>query len=208
METVLQWGLYCITMILIPFIYWCIDEKKCLCVGIPILFSVWVGLINILAGLLVGGIILCSYFFVIRRGLLRRPLEALRAAYSPRAGMLASAVLAFIMILYRPSPELLLPGGMILGLGTGYILCKRHVGFSAAVNREGAAKYALLLARFVLGMAGLAALFIVTGKITDLFIDSGNYDLIVFMRFVLLAFWISAIAPWLFCKIKLASNER
>jgi len=313
MEAVLQWGLDFIRfvqsyanppltmffriitelgspavyLILLPLVYWCIDEKKGLHLGVTILISAWVNIMlkfvldqprpffpgydpdlgmiaekmggfpsghaqnslvlwiiiaswgkkkcffglagffclligfsrvylgvhfptDIFGGWLLGGIILCIYFLAGRR------IEALLAVGGPRAGMLASAALAFIMILYRPLTEMLIPGGLILGLGTGYFLCKSRIGFSACVNqkiesiesesnesadihdRSKRNCYLILLARFVIGMAVLVLLFIASGKAIAIFNDSGNYQLIVFLRYALIAFWVSAGAPWIF----------
>ena len=260
MELVLQWGLDCIRsiqwyanppltvfmrlitglgssyayMVLLPLLYWCIDEKKSLRLGMAVLISAWLnvmlklalnqprpffpgydpslGLIaekmggfpsghaqnslvlwiiiaswgkkkwhfalagflclfiafsrvylgvhfptDIVGGWFVGGIVLCGYF------LAGKKIEETLAAYTPRAGMIASAALAFFMILYRPVVDMLMPGGLLLGLGIGYVLCKRRIGFNAAVLNENAViKYLMLLARFVIGMAGLVLLYIVT----------------------------------------------
>ena len=264
-------------LVLIPFIYWCIDEKKSLRLGIAVLISAWLnftlkylldqprpffpgydpslGMIaekmggfpsghaqnslvlwiiiaswgkkklhyilaalfclligfsrlylgvhfptDILGGWFFGGIVLCGYFLAGSR------IEALLTAHGWRAGMMASAAIAFIMILYRPSADVLMPGGIILGMGTGYILCKRYIGFTAALNKKNAVRYLILLTRFISGIAIMALLYIATGKISAMFRDTGNYQLIVFLRYVIVALWVSAGAPW-FCKLLHLANS-
>ena len=306
MEAILQWGLdfirwiqtganppltMCIKIItelgsaavyiiLLPLIYWCIDEKKCLRLGTIILISIWLNIVlksvldqprpffenydpsvgiihermggfpsghaqnslvmwaiiaswgkqkrfysiaalfclligfsrvylgvhfptDVLGGWLIGGILLAVYFCTEKR------IEALLAAHSPRAGLIACAALAFVMILYRPFIELLMPGAMILGLGTGYYLCRFHIGFTASAlsNRTGVFKYLALAVRFLLGMTVMVLLFVLTEKIMVKLKGSGNYPLFMFLRFVLFALWISAGAPWLFRFLRLAENN-
>jgi membrane-associated phospholipid phosphatase len=305
MESILQWGLDCIRLIqssanppltllmkiitnlgstvvyiiILPFIYWCVDEKKSLRLGTVVLVSVWLNLFlkfmldqprpffvnydpslgmisetlggfpsghaqnslvlwviiaswvnkkwlwgvaacfcllvgfsrvylgvhfptDVFGGWLIGGILLGVYF------LIGKQIETLLAEQSPRMGLLACAALAFIMILYRPSAVLLMPGAMLLGLGTGYYLCKHKIGFSADAlcGRVGIAKYLVLLVRFLLGITVLFLWYIVTEKLMVKFEDSGNFNLFVFLRFGVIALWISAGAPWLFRSIKLTDS--
>jgi membrane-associated phospholipid phosphatase len=316
METILQWGLDCIRLIqssanptltiivriitqfgsttaylvLLPLLYWCIDEKKSLRLGTVILISAWVNLslkflldqprpffegydpsvgiigermggfpsghaqnslvmwfiiaswakekkyyraaiggaalfclligfsriylgvhfpTDVFGGWLIAGIILCGYFLAGKR------IEAFFTAHGPRSGLIACAVLTFIMILYRPSADILMPGGMLLGLGTGYFLCKRYVGFSASVfvDKSGGdtgghagKKYLILFIRFVLGMAGMVVLRTALEKAVAIFENTGNYNLVVFLHYVLLALWVSAGAPWLFRILRLAKG--
>ena len=158
---------------------------------------------DVFGGWLLGGLVLCGYFLAAPR------IESLLAVGSPRAGMIASAALAFAMILYRPSTELLVPAGLILGLGAGYSLNRQRIGFaaSAVFGRTGTMKYLTLLARFVLGMAGMLALIMASGKIDSIFSASENYPLIVFISCVMLTLWVSAGTPWLFCRIRLAGDD-
>jgi len=305
MEALLQWGLDCIRLIqswanppltvfmriitslgssgayilLLPFIYWCVDEKKGLHLGLMTLISVWVnlslkfaldqprpffagydpsvGMINeglggfpsghaqntlvlltiisswltqkwayiaaailcllvgfsrlylgvhfptdVAGGWLIGGILLAVYFLANKR------IEALLVKSGFRGGIYACAALAFIMILYRPSVALLMPGGMLLGLGGGYCLCKQYFNFSASglSGRTGISRALTLLVRFLLGITVFALLYVVTGKITGNMNNSGNYQLVAFLRFAMLALWISAGAPWLFRFLRLAER--
>ncbi|MDR2718992.1 MAG: phosphatase PAP2 family protein [Treponema sp.] len=306
MEAILQWGLDCIRLIqtganppltacmkiitafgsaavyiiVLPLMYWCVDEKKCLRLGTTVLISVWlnialklaldqprpffegydpsVGMIgermggfpsghaqnslvmwaiiaswgkqkrlygivalfclligfsriylgvhfptDVFGGWIIGGILLAVYFLAGKR------IGALLAAHSPRAGLVACAALAFAMILYRPSAELLMPGAIILGLGTGYYLCRFHIGFTASAlsGRVGVFKYLTLAVRLLLGMTVVVLLFVLTEKIMVKFHGSGNYPLLMFLRFALFALWVSAGAPWLFRSLRLAENN-
>ena len=318
METLLQWVLDCIRLIqgwanppftifmrlitllgsagiyiaVVCFLYWCVDEKKGLHLGLMMLISLWINLslklaldqprpffpaydpsvgmiseqlggfpsghaqntlvaltiicswltglarrrafivaalvclligfsrvylgvhfpTDVIGGWLIGGIILAAYF------LARKRIEALIAKGGFRGGMYAGAALAFVMILYRPTSELpgfthgavllLMPGGMILGLGAGYNLCKYYLQFSASAigGRTGVFRLLVLLVRFLLGITVLALLFVVTEKIMGGIYNSGNYRLAAFLRFVLIALWISAGAPWLFRFLRLAER--
>ncbi|MDR2923878.1 MAG: phosphatase PAP2 family protein [Treponema sp.] len=309
MEEILQWGLDCIRqiqiltplsvtpgltmimraisgtgsaaiyMVLIPFVYWCVDEKKGLRLAVVLLISVWinfalkffldqprpffegydpsVGMVaetmggfpsghaqnslvawiliaswriiprlsravhfciaaflclligfsriylgvhfptDVLGGWLLGGIILAVYFAA------GKQIEAWLE--SPRAGLIAAAVLAFAMNMYRPSEYMLIPGGMILGLGIGCFLCRRYMDFNASLkDRAGKEKYLVLLVRYALGITAMVLLYAATGKAVNGLRDSGNYQLYVFTRCILAAIWFSAGAPWVFCKLRLA----
>jgi membrane-associated phospholipid phosphatase len=306
MESLWQWGLDCIRLVqtlasppltacmlaitslgtfaaylvLIPLVYWCIDEKNGLRLGIVMLISAWsnlalkflldqprpffegydpsVGMVaerfagfpsghaqnslvlwiiiaswgkkplyfvlaslfclliaftriylgvhfptDILGGWLLGGLILCIYFVAGKR------IEALLASGGNRAGTIACAAISFAMILYRPSVEVLVPAGLLLGMGTGFFMCRRYIGFTASLffGRTSTSKYLMMAARFALGIAGVVLLFKATESIDALFSSSGNYHLFFFLRFALLAFWVSAGAPLLFRLLRLAESD-
>jgi membrane-associated phospholipid phosphatase len=304
MEAILQWGLDCIRLIqgmasppvtlffriitemgsanayiIIPFIFWCVDEKKSFRLALAVFISAWLNLAlkmlvnqprpffeaydpslgmiterfggfpsghaqislvmwiiiaswgkkkwhyvaaalfcllvglsrvylgvhfptDVFGGWLIGGVLLCVYFLAGSR------IEKFLAGHGPRAGLIAGAALAFIMILYRPLADMVMLGGMILGLVTGYFLCTRYINFTAAScsGRSGAAKYLNLVVRFLLGITGLVLLFVASGKIINKFYPSGNDELFAFLRFALITLWVSAGAPWLFCLLRLAEK--
>jgi len=306
MEEILQWGLDCVRqtqtlaapgltlcmrvitnigssaiyMVLIPFVYWCFDEKKGLRLAVVLLISAWanlalkflldqprpffegydpsVGMVpvmlggfpsahaqnslviwmiiaswkiiprlsravhlclaaflclligfsrvylgvhfptDIFGGWLLGGLILAVYFLAGNR------IETWFKAHSPRTGLIAAAVLAFAMNMYRPSEYLLIPSGMILGIGFGCFLCRRYVDFNASLkDKTGAAKHLTLLVRYAVGITAMILLYVAAGKAVNGLRNSGNYPLYVFMRYVFTAIWFSAGAPWVFCKLRL-----
>jgi len=157
---------------------------------------------DVIAGWIIGGIILCGYFLV------NAKIEMLIENGGFRAGMIASAALSFIMILYLPSKELLMPGGAVLGLGTGYCINKKYIGFSsnAPFEKNGTEKYLALFARLLLGIAGFALIFFAGSKLIPQ--DSANYKLYGFIFAGLGGFWVSAASPYVFVKLKLAGTEQ
>jgi membrane-associated phospholipid phosphatase len=293
-------------VILLPLVYWCIDEKKGLRLGIAVLVSAWInislkfllnqprpffeaydpalGMIaeelggfpsghaqnslvkwfiiaswskrkwpyaaaalicllisfsriylgvhfptDILGGWMLGGLVLCAYFFLVKqlepqpdgesrgRGFLKECIE--RGGF--RAELMAAAAAAFIMILYRPSEEAIMPGGMLFGMALGYSLNKRYIGFksSGVLGKTGIAKYTVLACRFLLGIAVTALIFAAFEKITpenrfsgrestSLFGETSDYYLILyFLRFVCMGLWVCAGAPRLYCFLRLAEHN-
>ena len=307
METMLQWGLDFIRfvqtfasppltafmliltmlgstaayLILIPFVYWCIDEKKGLHLGIVVLASSWlnitlkyffdqprpffpnfdpsVGMINeflggfpsghaqtslvmwvfialwarkkwiwgiavsmclliafsriylgvhfptdVLGGWIFGGIILLAYF----------KLAPIAEKYLERGGIraciIASAAAAFIMIVNRPGEEPVIPAGLIFGLGAGYCLNKRYIGFKSSAffaNPGEKRNYFILFARFLPGVILLFLALLALGEILPRYQHFENYALLLFFGFGIAALWISAGAPWLFTKTRLAKAD-
>ena len=156
---------------------------------------------DVFAGWILGGIILCGYF------LLGKRIEALLVKGGIRAGMIASALVSFIMILYLPGRELLMPAGILLGLGAGYCLNRRYVGFVSenTLGRTGIVKYLILFVRFLLGITGFILVYIALGKILPG--EGGNQHLFGFIRYVLVGLWVSVAAPWVFVKLHLGGIE-
>ena len=266
---------------LIPFIYWCIDEKKGLRLGIVMIISLWINLAmkqlfdqprpffpnydasvnifglnekmggfpsghaqnslvmwciiaswgrkkwlcgsiaaivcllisfsrvfmgvhfptDIIGAWLIGGIIVCVYF------LAGKKIESLLSAHSTRVGMYACAVLAFAMIQYRPVPELLVPSGLLIGLGFGRHLC-RLTGFSVeTVGKTGIVKIFILAARFAVGMGGLVLLYFFSKDMILDMVGNSNFQLIVFIYSLLMAVLIFAGLPGLFCLLRLAGKN-
>jgi membrane-associated phospholipid phosphatase len=156
---------------------------------------------DLLGGWVLGALVLTAYF------LLADKIEAALVKGGFRIRMYAAAAAAFIMILYRPSPDLLIPGAVVLGMGAGYSLTCRYLHFSAApcFGRRGAAKFCTLLARFILGSIGMVLVFLILGKL-DPGEHSSYYQLFFFLRFVILALWIFTGAPWIFQHLHLAET--
>jgi hypothetical protein len=266
-------------MVLLPFLYWCIDEKKGLRLGLAVLISAWInmslkflldqprpffegydpslGMIgermgglpsghaqntlvllfiiaswlkkkrafvfaavlclligfsriylgvhfptDIFAGWVLGGVILCGYFVLGDR------IEAFLVKGGFRAGMIASAALSFVMILYLPGKELLMPGGTIFGLGIGYCLNRRYVGFAAnaLLGRAGIEKYLIFAVRMLLGITGFLLIFVAAGRLIPR--ESGNQNLYGFLQAALAGLWVSVAAPWVFVKLRLAGTVK
>jgi membrane-associated phospholipid phosphatase len=261
--------------LLLPVIYWCIDEKKGLKLGFIVFISVWVnltlkylfdqpqpffveydpsvGLINermgglpsghaqnsmvmlfviaswinkkwayisaaalvylisfsrvylgvhfpsdIIAGWIVACVILYGYY------LFSDSIEETLVQYGHRAGMIATAALAFLMIIYLPGTALLAPGGTILGLGLGYCLNKSYVGFTSTklFGKEGTDRCFFYFARLLLGFLGFALIYYLLGKFLPQ--DSANYKLYGFLQVAFPAFWVSYLCPLIFVRLKLA----
>jgi membrane-associated phospholipid phosphatase len=89
------------------------------------------------------------------------------------------------------------PIAVILGAGIGFILEFRYLRFDAS----GDAWKRLL--RFILGMAGLVVLRFGLGALFD-----DQQPLLVFrlIRYSVIGFWIGYLAPWLFIKLNLARS--
>jgi membrane-associated phospholipid phosphatase len=139
----------------------------------------------------------------------------------PRLQRILCAGLAFVMILYRPRPELLIPGALVLGLGLGYSLNLDRLRFRAAgdggdgpgpsgnteqsgnAEQSPGAQAAFRGLRFAAGMAGMALLFTLLGRLIPEE-SAALYPLLFFFRFALLGFWMSFAAPWLFLRLGLA----
>ncbi|MDR0877806.1 MAG: phosphatase PAP2 family protein [Treponema sp.] len=313
MEALLQWGLECIRaiqtiasppltvfmkavtflgtipayLILIPLIYWCVDEKKAFRLGMALMISAWVNLTlkylldqprpffpgydpavaliseshggfpsghaqnslvlafvlaswgkkklwyaaaafftlligfsrlylgvhfptDLFGGWVLGGIILTGYF------LLTPNIEKALARGGLRPALWTTAAAAFIMILYRPSESLLMPGAVVLGMGAGYSLVSHYLGFTAGCQRNGAIKFFTLLIRFMLGITVTFLIFVLSAKLEPKIVTqaaarntAADYSqLFVFIRYGIIAFWISAGAPWLFIRLKLANSEK
>ncbi|MCL2608753.1 MAG: phosphatase PAP2 family protein [Treponema sp.] len=267
-------------MLLIAFLYWCVDDRKSVHLGIMLLISAWVNLIlkllldqprpffpgfapelgiagadfggmpsghaqnslvlclilaswirktwfyalaglfclamafsriylgvhfptDIVGGWLVAGLLALAYFLGFR------PVEEFFANYSPRAPLVAVAALSFAMILYRPVPDILLPAGLILGLGLGFYLCRRHVAFVpfSTFGRIGLARHLTYFTRFTMGTAGLALLLFLPRGILARFEGSGNYNLLTFAHYALVGLWVTLGAPWLFRLTRLSESN-
>jgi hypothetical protein len=155
---------------------------------------------DVLAGWILGGVILCGYFLLSDR------IENLLVKGGSRVQMIAVAALSFAMILYIPAKEILMPGGTLLGFGLGYCLNKRYIGFStnALPERVDNKKYLILLARLLLGLAGLILIFLRLDSFVPF--AGSNRNLYSFIVTMLAGMWISIAAPWIFIKLRLAGS--
>ena len=282
MKAVTQLGSANAYLIMIPLVYWCIDERKGLRLGLTILVSAWANVslkflfsqprpffpaydpsvdicmirepyggfpsghaqsslvlwtiaaswfkkkyiyfiaaliclvvsfsrvylgmhfpTDILGGWLIGGVVLCGFF------LLGPIIEKLLIKGGYRAWIIAAAAMSFIMILYRPAKDILLAGGMMLGIGAGYTLNSKYVGFSGSAifseSKSNGAKFLILAARFIIGMAILQAVVILGSKFGPQE-DSSVFELFYFIKYAVAALWVGVGAPWVFTKLRLAKS--
>jgi membrane-associated phospholipid phosphatase len=165
---------------------------------------------DIFGGWIAGAVLLALYFSFAGR------LEALLAGLNPRYRMIIAALAAFLINASGVGAD---QGGLFLGLCCGCSLMNRHTGFAAdAPVRDKKPGAAILLARYVLGAAGAALLYLVLKTLLpgegSLFADlpfwgaaSPYHELGRFLRYGALAFWVSAGAPWLFCRAGLAERR-
>jgi hypothetical protein len=201
-----------IYLFLLPpfFIYWCINEKAGLQLSITALLCIWIIFlygqfkektpVNIDFRWIIIAVVFCVYIF------LGKKIDALLSKGGLRAYMITAAVASFLMILYHPSFEFVLPGGILLGLSIGYCLNKRYIGFKSSdvLNRKGIVKWIFLLVRFVLGTAVLALIVFRINEIIPQ-IPNDQYILIYgFLCYAIMSLWVSVAAPWLFIKLNLA----
>ena len=200
--------------LLLPFfIYWCVNEKVVLQLGIVVVLSIWAIFlyrhlnekihISMDIRWIIVAIIFCGYL------LLRNKIEALLSKFGFRGFMIASAAASFLMILYLPSLEFVFSGGIMFGLGTGYCLNKRFIGFKSAdvLQRKGIVKYLTLFARFIIGTAALALILLRVEKFMPLIAERQNIYLYCFLCYAVLSLWVSVAAPWAFIKLRLAETS-
>jgi membrane-associated phospholipid phosphatase len=154
---------------------------------------------DLLGGWILGALVLCGYFFLSGR------IKNLLLRGGQRLQMIASAVAAFVMILYRPSVEMLMPGAVVLGMGLAYSVTANRLHFrsTAMFGRKGPAKLLTLGGRYLIGIAGIALVFVVFSRVEPEK-SSAFYALFFFLRFVLLEFWIYLCAPWCYQRLNLA----
>ncbi|MDR0670044.1 MAG: phosphatase PAP2 family protein [Treponema sp.] len=155
---------------------------------------------DLLGGWILGALTLTAYFLAGDR------LKAALIRGGRRFQMILCSALAFVLILYRPRIEMLMPGALILGLGLGCGLNYSHVGFRAAgagAGTRGPARFLKLGLRFAAGMASLIILFALLGRLAPEE-HSPLYPLFFFARFALAGFCVCPAAPWLFLRLRLA----
>jgi membrane-associated phospholipid phosphatase len=155
---------------------------------------------DLFGGWILGGLVLAGYF------LLGKKIEDTLARGGPRVQRLAAAGAAFIMILYRPQTELLMPGAFVLSMGLGYSFTARRLRFSAegVFGRTGAARFLTLGGRFITGIAGMILIFAVFERL-DLG-ESPYHLLFSFFGLLIPGFWVYSGAPWLFQRLRLAEQ--
>ena len=158
---------------------------------------------DVLGGWLVGAVLLCAHF------LAGDKIEAFLRERAPRVPLVALSAVSLAMIASGPSVDVAVPAGLLLGMGVGFYLCGRGVGFSASspLGREGMAKFLVMSGRFAVGIAGLVLLFALTEKLSAGFGASPNFRLFIFVRYAALALWITLGAPAVFRILHLGEND-
>ena len=97
-------------------------------------------------------------------------------------------------------------GGTVLGMGIGYCINRRYIGFTSNMQEKIAfKKYFIFFTRVLLGLSGFLLIFLGIEKILPH--ESNNINLYRFMQTALAGFWVSAAAPWAFIKLHLAKTE-
>jgi len=198
------------------FIYWCVNEKIGLQLGIVILLIIWTLFLyrdlftvnldsgsffaNINFNWIIAALIFCGYIF------LRKKIEWLLSKGGIRAYLITACAVSFLMILYKPGLEFIISAGMMFGLCVGYCLSKRFIGFKSAevMQKKGLAKYFILLARFIIGISVLAVIIYRIEKIMEHVAERQNIMLYCFVCYAVICFWVTVAAPWLFIKLRLA----
>jgi hypothetical protein len=195
------------------FIYWCVNEKAGLQIGITVLICIWSVLIyrnfkeiiplDIDLTWVIAAFLFCIDLF------LGKKIIFLLSKGGVRAYMITAAVVSFLMILYHPSVEYVYPGGILLGLSIGSYMNKRYIGFKSSDIREmkGIKKWLIMLARFILGTAVLAVIIFRVNQIMAQ-ISNNTYILIYgFLCYAVMSLWVSVAAPWVFIKLHLAGSD-
>jgi membrane-associated phospholipid phosphatase len=131
-------------------------------------------------------------------------LEAVFEAGGVRLKFVVLALLAFAMNSLHAWDSG--PGGLLLGFGGGYVLMKSRFPFSAADRTGVPGKILLPALRYALGMAGLCFLYLALKKILP-GPDSAHYRFARFFHYGALGFWVSAAAPALFVRFRLAPEK-
>jgi membrane-associated phospholipid phosphatase len=165
---------------------------------------------DILAGWILGGIMLAVYFVFGDR------IASLLTAGGRRSQFIAAAAIALVMNASGADRDV---GGLFLGVGCGYSLMLRYLHFTARGPVRGRKPGGFILgARYLLGLAGAAVIYLGLRRVlpgeTSFLAEiplwgaaSPYYELGRFLRYGLLGLWASAGAPWLFRAVGLAGGS-
>lgn len=154
---------------------------------------------DVFGGWALGGTVLAFYFLAGPR------LEAVLTAAGTRIKLIAVVVAAFAMNALYPQDVSF--GGVFLGFGAGYVLMASRFPFAASRGADGApATLAARTIRYVLGLA-VAGLVYVGLKAAFPGTESDSYRLFRFVRYGLVGLWVSAGAPYVFLRLRLAGGR-
>ncbi|MDR0376051.1 MAG: phosphatase PAP2 family protein [Treponema sp.] len=152
---------------------------------------------DLFAGWLLGGAALACYIFFEER------ISNFLAKSGLRIQFIISATSSFVILL---TGNTFLSGAM-LGMGAGYALMLKFAPFAAKSKRgRGVKTFFILLARYVIGAAGAAVLFLMFQRLMP-DTNSAYHLLVYFCLPLLLGLWIYAGAPWVFIKTRIAERR-
>lgn len=142
---------------------------------------------DVVGGWLIGAVILALFL---------PAAEAVRQInIGPGTTLLAAVVTPLVILALSPSSGAVRIAGLILGLGTGAVLERRLVRFTAWGDLvTQAAKLALGLGTMFALYLGMYALFPAT-------------DAFRFTQYAVLGLWVTFVVPWLFVRLGLAPRE-
>jgi len=154
---------------------------------------------DIFGGWILGGVVLAIYFLAGPR------LEAALAAAGTRTKLIAVVAAAFAMNALYPQDVSF--GGVFLGMGAGYVLMASRFPFAASRGADGSP--ASLPARAIRYVLGLAVAGVLYAGLKAAFpgAESESYRLFRFVRYGLVGLWVSAGAPYVFLRLKLAGGR-
>jgi membrane-associated phospholipid phosphatase len=149
---------------------------------------------DLFAGWFLGGVTLACYLCFEERAANFLAKSGLRVQF------ILSAAISFVILL---TGNTLLSGAM-LGMGAGYALMLKFTPFTAKLKSGNGVKiFLILLARYIIGVAGAGVLFLVFQRFAPG--QSSAYHLLAYFCLpVLLGLWIYAGAPWVFIRLHLA----
>ncbi len=89
--------------------------------------------------------------------------------------------------------------GILFGITAGWIWSRNYGGFTTKGT------WWQLVLRYLTGMVGLAILYLLPSSLLSEAETTISY-ITAYLRYALIGFWITGIAPWLFIKLKLATK--
>jgi len=154
---------------------------------------------DVFAGWFLALIVLGIYYFG------ASTIEKLFNTLNIRFKILIVALIAFVMNGLNPLDTSM--GGAFFGMATGYFIMIEWFAFSARRNAQGKQpRFLELLLRYLIGMIGAGIIYM---GLKQIFPGENSpwYAMGRFTRYALLGAWVSAGAPWVFVRLKLAGTR-
>ena len=154
---------------------------------------------DVFAGWILGALLVGLY------GLLGSQLEGLLRGLNVRFIVLIVALGAYGMNALNPQDTTM--GGLFLGMALGYLAMDRRFPFRANRGADGGkALLGQLVLRYAVGMAGTVVVYALLKR---WFPSQGKpwFPFFHFLRYALVGFWVTAGAPWVFLKTRLAPRR-